>query len=112
MRQSENGFLSFCVDGVVGVDSDSPPARDVSPTVGLIPARLLLLVGHVMLPSVSVPSDTVVRPIADAIPDPEDDPHGSALGKYGLVDWPPRPDQPDASIPRKCAHSERFALPV
>lgn len=58
-----------------------PPAREVKPTVGLMPAKLLLLVGHVMLPSVSDPKETAVRPIDVATPDPEDEPHGSAWGK-------------------------------
>lgn len=80
--------------------------------MGLMPARLLLLVGQVILPSVSVPSETVTSPIADDIPDPEEDPHGSALGKYGFVDCPPRPDHPEATFPRKCAHSERLAFPA
>ena len=79
-----------------------PPAREVSPTVGLIPARLLLLVGQVMLPSVSVPSVTAARPIDAATPDPDDEPHGSALGKYALVHCPPRPDHPEGrALPRK-----------
>lgn len=88
-----------------------PPAREVSPTVVLIPARLLLLVGHVMLPSVSVPSVTAARPMDAAMPEPEEEPHGSAFGKYAFVACPPRPDQPDARLPRKCAHSDKFALP-
>jgi hypothetical protein len=58
-----------------------PPAREVKPTVGLMPARLLLLVGQVMLPSVSVPRVTAARPMEAAIPDPEEEPHGSACGK-------------------------------
>ena len=68
------------------MDSIVPPARDVSPTVGLIPTRLLLPDGHTMLPSVSVPSETAVRPMAVAIPEPDEDPQGSAFGKYGFVD--------------------------
>ena len=58
-----------------------PPALEVKPTVGLIPARLLWSEGQVILPSVSVPNVTVARPIDAATPDPEDEPHGSALTK-------------------------------
>ena len=58
-----------------------PPALEVKPTVGLIPARLLWSVGQVILPSVSVPKVTVARPIDAATPDPDDEPHGSALTK-------------------------------
>ena len=42
---------------------------------------LLLLEGQVILPSVSDPRVTAASPIEAAIPDPEDEPHGSALGK-------------------------------
>ena len=63
----------------------SPPAREVSPTEGFIPAKLLLLVGQVILPSVSVPSVTAARPIDAATPEPDDEPQGSASGKYALV---------------------------
>ena len=90
----------------------TPPARDVRPTVGLIPTTLLLLDGQVMLPSVSVPSVTATSPMEAATPEPEDDPQGSACGKYALVFCPPRPDHPDAMSPRKCAHSDRFAFPM
>ena len=38
-----------------------------------------------MLPSVSVPSEMAVRPIEVAIPEPEEDPQGSAKGKYAEV---------------------------
>ena len=58
-----------------------PPALDVNPTVGFIPARLLLLVGQVMLPSVSDPRVTAARPIEAATPEPEEEPHGSAFTK-------------------------------
>ena len=58
-----------------------PPAREVKPTVGLMPAKLLLLAGQVILPSVSVPNVTVASPIDAATPDPEEEPQGSALMK-------------------------------
>ena len=80
--------------------------------MGLIPTRLFLLLGDTMLPSVSLPSAAAARPIALPIALPELEPDGSACGKYGLVACPPRPDHPDARSPRKCAHSDRFALPA
>lgn len=58
-----------------------PPAREVKPTVGLMPARLLLLEGQVILPSVSVPNVTAASPIDAETPDPEEEPHGSAFTK-------------------------------
>lgn len=87
--------------GLGEIQRDRPPAREVRPTVGLMPARLLLLVGQVILPSVSDPRVTATRPMEAATPDPDDEPHGSALGKYAFVHCPPRPDQPDAMFPRK-----------
>ena len=66
--------------------SVSPPALEVKPTVGLMPTSLLLLEGQVILPSVSVPRVTAASPMDAAIPEPEEDPHGSAFGKYALVD--------------------------
>ena len=56
-----------------------PPAREVKPTVGLMPAKLLLLEGSVILPSVSVPNVTVASPIDAATPDPAEEPLGSPL---------------------------------
>ena len=44
-----------------------------------------MLVGQVILPSVSVPSVTAARPIDAATPEPDDEPQGSASGKYALV---------------------------
>jgi hypothetical protein len=38
-----------------------------------------------MLPSVSVPRVTAVKPIEAAIPEPEEEPQGSACGKYALL---------------------------
>ena len=49
--------------------------------MGLIPARLLLLEGPVILPFVSEPNVTVASPIDAATPDPEEEPPGSALTK-------------------------------
>ena len=47
--------------------------------MGLMPAKLLLLAGSVILPSVSVPNVTVASPIDAATPDPAEEPLGSAL---------------------------------
>ena len=44
-----------------------------------MPAKLLLLAGSVMLPSVSVPNVTAASPIDAATPDPAEEPLGSAL---------------------------------
>jgi hypothetical protein len=81
------------------------------PTEGLIPTTLLLLEGHVMLPSVSLPSVTAASPIAAATPLPDELPHGSPFGKYGFVHCPPLPLHPDGWLPRNSANSERFAFP-
>lgn len=64
-----------------------------------------------MDPSVSEPKQAAASPIAEEIPLPELDPDGSPSGTYGLVDCPPRPEKPDGTLPRKFAHSLRFALP-
>src|SRR6516162_4779781 len=88
------------------------PARLVSPTVGLMPTTPLALPGHTMLPSVSVPSDTVAKLADAAAPEPELEPQGLRSRPYGLWVWPPTADQPlAASNERKFAHSERFVLP-
>jgi hypothetical protein len=64
-----------------------------------------------MLPSVSEPKVTAARPMDAATADPEDDPHGSALGKYAFVHWPPRPDHP-WGCPLMPVNSAWFALPI
>jgi hypothetical protein len=62
-------------------DNDySPPARDVKPTVGLIPTTLFLLEGDTIEPSVSEPREAAVRPIAVQMALPELEPDGSAIG--------------------------------
>ncbi len=53
----------------------------------------------------------MARPIDAAMPDPEDEPHRSAPGRYAPFDCPPRPDQSDARRPQKWENSERSALP-
>src|SRR4029078_5668634 len=61
---------------------------------------------------VSVPIATWARAAATPAPDPLDETHGLRSSTYGLVVWPPTPLQPDVErLPRKLAHSERFALP-
>src|SRR6516165_11575890 len=60
------------------------PARLVSPTVGLMPTTPLALPGHTMLPSVSVPSDTVAKLADAAAPEPELEPQGLRSRPYGL----------------------------
>src|SRR5213594_659310 len=88
------------------------PARLTSPTVGLIPTTPLAFAGQTMLPSVSVPMETVARFPEAAAPDPDLDPHGLRSIAYGLLHWPPRPDHPlEEPNDRKFAHSLRFAFP-
>src|SRR5260370_1230667 len=60
------------------------PALLTSPTVGFIPTTPLLLAGQTMLPSVSVPIETLVRLPLVAAPEPELDPHGFHSIAYGL----------------------------
>src|SRR5215469_6710335 len=52
------------------------PARLVRPTVGLMPTTPLAFAGQTMLPSVSVPRDTVAKLADAAAPEPELDPQG------------------------------------
>src|SRR6202521_2117017 len=88
------------------------PARLTRPTVGLMPTTPLLLAGHTMLPSVSVPIESAVKFAGAAAPEPELEPHGLRLIPYGLLHWPPRPDQPlVAVVERKLAHSLRVVFP-
>src|SRR5215471_1743183 len=88
------------------------PARLVRPTVGLMPTTPLALAGQTMLPSVSVPNDTVAKLAETAAAEPELEPHGLRLIPYGLFVWPPRPDHPLIdSKDRKFAHSDRLVLP-
>src|SRR6266478_8143180 len=98
------------------------PSCATRPTVGLRPKTRLLPEGQTTEPSVSVPTAVAQRFAADAAPDPELDPHGSKLSRYGSrvkpfagpppSRAPPRALQPlNGALPRKFAHSERFALP-
>lgn len=83
----------------------------MSPTVGLRPTRLHWLLGLMIEPSVSEPSVAVASPIAPAIPLPELEPDGLPRGTYGLVPCPPRPQNPEGTVPRQFAHSERLVFP-
>jgi hypothetical protein len=47
--------------------------------VGLIPAKLLLLDGHIILPSVSEPKVTAASPMEAATPEPDENPHGVGI---------------------------------
>lgn len=60
--------------------SNLPPAREVKPTVGLMPAMLLNEDGQLILPSVSVPKLTVASPMDAATPLPEEDPQVLEFG--------------------------------
>ena len=80
--------------------------------MGLRPTTRLLPDGQTTDPSVSVPTAAAHRFAADATADPELDPHGSKLRRYGSRVKPPRALQPlNGAKPRKFAHSERFAFP-
>lgn len=76
-----------------------------------MPTRLLRLLGLIIDPSVSLPNAPAASPIALPTALPELEPDGSTKGKYGEVVWPPRPEKPEGTAPRKLAHSERLALP-
>ncbi len=88
------------------------PSCDKRPTVGLSPTTRLLPAGHTMEPSVSVPTAAAQRFAAGATAEPELDPHGSKIKRYGSRVKPPRALQPlNGAKPRKFAHSERLVLP-
>src|SRR5437660_9493102 len=88
------------------------PARLTRPTVGLRATTPFALPGQTMLPSVSLPNETVVKLAEAAAPEPALEPHGLRSSAYGLLHCPPRPDQPLVdSNERKFAHSERLVLP-
>src|SRR6185503_1508842 len=88
------------------------PAREVSPTVGLMPTTPLLDDGLMIEPSVSVPRAAAARLAETATPEPELEPPGLRSSTYGLRVWRPRPLQPlDERVERKLAHSLRFVLP-
>jgi hypothetical protein len=60
------------------------PARLTRPTVGLIPTTELADAGQTIEPSVSVPTATLARLAAMADADPELEPQGDTLSRYGL----------------------------
>src|SRR4029453_13854374 len=79
---------------------------------GFRPKTKFLPKGQTKEPSVSVPTAPAQRFKAGATADPELDPHGSKLSRYGSRVKPPRALQPlNGALPRKFAHSERFAFP-
>src|SRR4029453_334668 len=105
----------LCAIGII-------PSCETNPTVGLRPKTRLLPEGQTIEPSVSVPTAVAQRFAAGAAPDPELDPQGSKLSRYGSrvnpsfgsppSNAPPRALQPlNGALPRKFAHSERFAFP-
>src|SRR5678815_5456883 len=88
------------------------PERLTNPTVGFTPTMPLQLDGDTTEPSVSLPSATAHRLAATATAEPLLEPDGERSSAYGLRHWPPSPLQPDDDdVPRKFAHSDRFALP-
>src|SRR6266478_5809849 len=88
------------------------PSCETSPTVGLRPKLRLFPEGQTTEPSVSVPTAAAHMFAAAATAEPELDPHGSKLSKYGSRVKPPRALQPlKGAFPRKFAHSDRFAFP-
>src|SRR5207249_6610577 len=85
---------------------------ETNPTVGLSPMLRLFPDGQTTEPCVSVPTAGAQRFAAGATAEPELDPHGSKLSRYGSRVKPPRALQPfNGALPRKFAHSERFAFP-
>ena len=70
------------------------PSCDESPSVGLSPTTRLLPAGQTIEPSVSVPTAAAHRFAAGATAEPELDPHGSKLRRYGSRVKPPRALQP------------------
>src|SRR5215472_9358200 len=87
------------------------PPLATRPTVGFRPTIPFAAAGDMIEPSVSVPIDTGVRPAATAAAEPELDPPGLRSGACGLWHWPPIALHPLLEgLPRKFAHSERFAL--
>src|SRR5476649_2163314 len=88
------------------------PSCATSPTVGFKPTTRLFPDGQTTEPSVSVPTAAAHRFAAVAAAEPELDPHGSKSRRYGSRVNPPRALQPlKGALPRKLAHSERFAFP-
>src|SRR2546423_6668832 len=88
------------------------PSCDNSPRVGFRPTTRLLPAGQTTDPSVSVPTAAAHRFAAGATAEPELEPHGSKLRRYGSRVNPPRALQPlKGANPRKFAHSDKFAFP-
>src|SRR5205807_5029211 len=77
----------LCAIGII-------PSCETSPTVGLSPTLRLLPEGQTTEPSVSIPTEAAQRLAAAATAEPELDPHGSKLSRYGSRVKPPRALQP------------------
>src|SRR4029077_6516137 len=92
------------------------PSCETSPRVGFKPTTFSTADGPVIDPSVSVPTATEHKFAAAPLAEPPLDPHNVSLKSYAVIVLPPRALQPTArgyamSVPRKFAHSPRFALP-
>ena len=74
-KEREKTYPTVSCLGEIGMT----PARLVRPTVGLMPTTKLLLDGHKIEPSVSVPSDTAAIFAATDIAGPLLDPQGSPI---------------------------------
>src|SRR3546814_9139143 len=89
-----------------------PPRSTRTDTLVPYPTLFRSAEGQITLPSVSVPTPTLARLAAIALPVPALEPHGLRSSTYGLRVWPPRALQPDAEcVERKLAHSLRLVLP-
>src|SRR5690606_32996728 len=83
-----------------------------SPSVGFNPTTPFMAAGHVIDPSVSVPTLAGAYPAAIAAALPELEPHGLRSSTCGFFVKPPTALQPLIECSeRKFAHSLKFALP-
>ena len=88
------------------------PAPGMIDCVGLMPTMPHSAAGHVIEPSVSVPTAAAAKLAAIAAPEPELEPQAECVSRYGFTVRPPRPLQPLFALnERKFAHSLRFVLP-
>src|SRR4051812_32458521 len=76
-----------------------------------MPTTPLLLDGPMIEPVVSVPTVAAAKLAAAATPEPELEPAGVRLRSYGFFGLPPTVEPLNASVVRRPAHWERFALP-
>src|SRR5690606_38039196 len=83
-----------------------------SPSVGFNPTTPFMAAGHVIDPSVSVPTLAGAYPAAIAAALPELEPHGLRSSTCGFFVKPPTALQPLIECSeRKFAHSLKFAFP-